>query len=70
MDTGILIIRLFFGLDMAGHGARKLLGWFGGHGIKGTGRLFESIGFRPGAALDRIRCSRLSIFSEQPCISC
>jgi putative oxidoreductase len=50
MDTAILIIRLFFGLAMAAHGAQKLLGWFGGHGIKATGGTFESIGFRPGAA--------------------
>jgi putative oxidoreductase len=50
MDTGILIIRVFFGLAIAGHGAQKLFGWFGGYGIKGTGGFFESIGFRPGAA--------------------
>src|SRR5213593_3980548 len=50
MDTGILIIRVFFGLAMAGRGAQKLFGWFGGYGIKGTGGFFESIGFRPGAA--------------------
>src|SRR2546430_16718131 len=47
MDTGILIIRLFFGLAIAAHGAQKLFGWFGGHGIKATGSMFESIGFRP-----------------------
>lgn len=33
---------------MAAHGAQKLLGWFGGHGLAGTGGFFESIGFRPG----------------------
>ncbi|HYR82699.1 MAG TPA: DoxX family protein [Terriglobia bacterium] len=49
MDTGILIIRVVFGLAMAGHGAQKLFGWFGGYGIKGTGGFFESLGFRPGA---------------------
>jgi putative oxidoreductase len=49
MDTGILIIRVFFGLAMAGHGAQKLFGWFGGYGIKQTGGFFETIGFRPGA---------------------
>ena len=49
-DTGLLIIRVFFGLVLAGHGAQKLFGWFGGYGIKGTGGFFESIGFRPGAA--------------------
>src|SRR2546425_1468184 len=50
MDSGLLIIRVFFGLAMAGHGAQKLFGWFGGYGIKQTGAFFESIGFRPGAA--------------------
>ena len=50
MDTGILVIRVLFGLAMAGHGAQKLFGWFGGYGIKGTGGAFESLGFRPGAA--------------------
>ena len=49
-DTGLLIIRVFFGLALTGHGAQKLFGWFGGYGIKGTGGFFESIGFRPGAA--------------------
>src|SRR5712691_2783082 len=50
MDIGILIIRVFFGLAIAGHGAQKLFGWFGGYGIKQTGGFFETIGFRPGAA--------------------
>jgi putative oxidoreductase len=50
MDTAILIIRLFFGLAMAAHGTQKLMGWFGGYGIKATGGMFESLGFRPGTA--------------------
>src|SRR6266705_478234 len=50
MDIGILIVRVFFGLAMASHGAQKLFGWFGGYGIKATGGFFEQIGFRPGAA--------------------
>ena len=49
MDTGILIIRVFFGLAIAAHGAQKLFGWFGGYGIKKTGVFFEALGFRPGA---------------------
>src|SRR5262245_14128018 len=48
MDTGLLIIRLAAGLVMAAHGSQKLLGWFGGYGIAGTGAHFERIGFRPG----------------------
>jgi len=49
MDIGLFIIRVFFGLAIAGHGAQKLFGSFGGYGIKGTGGFFETIGFRPGA---------------------
>ena len=48
MDVGLLILRLVVGLTMAAHGAQKLLGWFGGYGIAGTGRFFEQLGFRPG----------------------
>jgi putative oxidoreductase len=48
MDAGLLIARLVLGLLMAGHGAQKLFGWFGGYGLTGTGGFFESLGFRPG----------------------
>ena len=33
---------------MAAHGAQKLLGWFGGYGLTGTGAFMEGLGFRPG----------------------
>jgi putative oxidoreductase len=33
---------------MAAHGAQKLFGWFGGHGLAGVGGYFEALGFRPG----------------------
>ena len=45
---GLLIIRVVIGLIMAAHGAQKLLGWFGGHGLAATGGFFEQLGFRPG----------------------
>ncbi|MEY2449330.1 MAG: putative oxidoreductase [Acidimicrobiaceae bacterium] len=48
MDTGLLILRLVVGLLLAGHGAQKLFGWFGGHGIEGTGGFFHGLGYRPG----------------------
>lgn len=48
MSVGILILRLALGLLIAAHGAQKLFGWFGGHGLKGTAGYFEQIGFRPG----------------------
>jgi putative oxidoreductase len=39
---------LVVGLLFAGHGAQKLFGSFGGHGLKGTAGFFEQIGLRPG----------------------
>jgi putative oxidoreductase len=48
LDAGLLVVRLVIGLLMAAHGAQKLFGWFGGHGLAGTAMYFESIGFRPG----------------------
>jgi len=48
LSAGLLVVRLVVGLLMAAHGSQKLLGWFGGYGIAGTGTYFESIGFRPG----------------------
>jgi len=48
ISAGLLVVRLVVGLLMAAHGSQKLLGWFGGHGIAGTGMFLESIGFRPG----------------------
>ena len=48
ISAGLLVVRIVVGLLMAGHGTQKLLGWFGGHGIAGTGAFFETIGFRPG----------------------
>lgn len=50
LSAGLLIARLALGLAMAAHGAQKLLGWFGGYGLKGTGGFFEGLGFRPGVA--------------------
>lgn len=47
MDVAILLLRLLLGVLIAGHALQKLLGWFGGFGIKGTARLFETWGLRP-----------------------
>ncbi|WP_431944543.1 DoxX family protein [Actinacidiphila sp. bgisy167] len=47
-DWGLLLIRLTFGLLMAGHGLQKLTGWFGGPGLADTGRGFEALGYSPG----------------------
>lgn len=50
MSIGLLILRLVVGLSLAAHGAQKLFGWFGGHGLAGTGKFLEQLGFRPGRA--------------------
>jgi putative oxidoreductase len=49
-DLGLLLLRLGTGGVLAAHGAQKLFGWFGGHGIEGTGQYMESIGYVPGKA--------------------
>ena len=48
VSIGLLVLRIVIGLAMAAHGSQKLFGWFGGHGLAGTGGFFEMIGFRPG----------------------
>ena len=47
-DVGLLALRLVAGGLMAGHGAQKLFGWFGGYGPEGTGGWLESLGLKPG----------------------
>ncbi|MFG2131553.1 DoxX family protein [Streptomyces sp. NPDC048751] len=49
-DLGLLLLRLGTGGVLAAHGAQKLFGWFGGHGIEGTGHFMESVGYKPGKA--------------------
>ncbi|HEY5428044.1 MAG TPA: DoxX family protein [Solirubrobacteraceae bacterium] len=48
MKIGRLILRTVVGGYFVGHGTQKLFGWFGGHGLEGTGQFFEMIGLRPG----------------------
>ncbi len=47
-DLGLLLLRLGTGGVLAAHGSQKLLGWFGGGGIEGTGQFMDSIGYAPG----------------------
>src|SRR4051794_10175758 len=49
MNLALLVLRLVVGLLFVGHGAQKLFGVFGGHGLKGTAGFFENIGLRPGS---------------------
>ncbi|HEV3352560.1 MAG TPA: DoxX family protein [Acidimicrobiales bacterium] len=48
MGFGLLVLRLVVGALFIGHGTQKLFGWFGGHGVEGTGGFMESLGYRPG----------------------
>ncbi len=48
MNLGLLILRLVVGLLFVGHGAQKLFGIWGGHGLAGTAGFFENIGLKPG----------------------
>ncbi|MFF3455367.1 DoxX family protein [Streptomyces sp. NPDC002730] len=47
-DAGLLLIRITFGLLMAGHGCQKLFGIFGGEGLTATGKGFAALGYSPG----------------------
>jgi putative oxidoreductase len=48
MHIGLFLIQLTVGALVFGHGAQKLLGWFGGFGVEGTAGYMESIGLRHG----------------------
>jgi|GEM_PF-225674 len=47
-DIGLLALRLTAGGLLAGHGAQKLFGAFGGRGLQGTSGMMESLGMKPG----------------------
>jgi putative oxidoreductase len=47
-DVAALILRVTVGGLLAGHGAQKLFGWFGGPGLEGTAKSLESLGLKPG----------------------
>jgi putative oxidoreductase len=46
--AGLLVARVVFGLLMAGHGAQKLFGWFGGYGLNATGQFMVQLGYPRG----------------------
>jgi len=47
-SIGVLLVRLVVGGLLAGHGAQKLFGAFGGAGMEGTAGFLESKQLRPG----------------------
>jgi putative oxidoreductase len=48
MSFGAPAARFLIGPLFVGHGAQKLFGSFGGHGLEGTGQFFETLGLKPG----------------------
>ncbi|MEO7456193.1 MAG: DoxX family protein [Gemmatimonadaceae bacterium] len=50
ISIGLLIMRVVIGILMAAHGAQKLLGWFGGYGLRNTGEFMVQLGFPSGPA--------------------
>ena len=40
----ITVVRVVLGVIFFAHGAQKVLGWFGGYGLKGTTGYFTSMG--------------------------
>ena len=47
-DLAPFIVRLTQGSLMAGHGAQKLFGAFGGPGLEGTSEFMKTLGLKPG----------------------
>lgn len=48
VDAALFLLRLTIGSLLAGHGAQKLFGAFGGPGLQGTAGVVESMGYKPG----------------------
>ena len=53
-SIGVLIVRLVVGGLLAGHGAQKLFGWFGGPGLSGTEGWLAGMRLRPAGLWARL----------------
>jgi putative oxidoreductase len=53
-SVSVLLVRLVAGGFLAGHGAQKLFGWFGGDGLDRTAGQMTSLRLRPGSAWARL----------------
>lgn len=49
VSLGLLILRAVVGLTLAGHGAQKLFGWWGGSGMDGWTQMVTKLRIRPAA---------------------
>ena len=47
MNIALLLFRVVIGVTLAGHGAQKLFGWFGGPGPVQLRQIFEKQGYKP-----------------------
>jgi putative oxidoreductase len=47
VNAAMLLLRVTLGGLLAGHGAQKLFGWFGGPGLQGTRGWLQSLGYPP-----------------------
>jgi putative oxidoreductase len=47
MDLALFAVHVIVGLLLVGHGLQKLMGAFGGHGLRGTAHMMDSLGLRP-----------------------
>ena len=61
MELGLFVIHVTVGTLLAAHGAQKLFGWFGGHGLQAVSGMFDSLGFRPGSVFARISPSTQAV---------
>jgi putative oxidoreductase len=43
-DFSLFLLRVVLGIIFFAHGAQKVLGWYGGHGLKGTVGFMASMG--------------------------